>query len=250
MSPPLVITCEHARNAVPARFRRLFVDDPAVLATHRGFDVGALAVARALSAAFAAPLFTGRVTRLLVDLNRSTHHPGVFSPFSKLLSTTAQAQLIDEYYAPFRRDVRGCLDDLLRSAARVIHISVHSHTSELNGQVRNNAIGVLYDPARRGEAQFAKSLQRALAVARPDWHVRRNYPYRGTSDGHVTVLRHVWPAQRYIGIELEINQRLLAGPVVQGMSAAVQSAANATQVAKVLAGVVRAVVESDTTVES
>jgi predicted N-formylglutamate amidohydrolase len=42
---------------------------------------------------------------------------------------------------------------------------------------------------------------------RPELTVHRNAPYRGVADGHTTALRRVCPAQRYIGIELEVNQR-------------------------------------------
>ena len=41
--------------------------------------------------------------------------------------------------------------------------------------------------------------------------MRRNDPYRGASDGLTTRLRARFPAGRYRGIELEVNQRLLAG---------------------------------------
>jgi hypothetical protein len=41
--------------------------------------------------------------------------------------------------------------------------------------------------------------------------LRRNYPYRGQSDGLTTALRRQFGA-RYLGIELEINQRWPLGP--------------------------------------
>jgi len=37
--------------------------------------------------------------------------------------------------------------------------------------------------------------------------VRRNYPYTGKSDGFTAYLRRRFPADAYIGIELEINQK-------------------------------------------
>jgi len=37
--------------------------------------------------------------------------------------------------------------------------------------------------------------------------VRRNYPYAGKSDGLTAFLRRRFPAEVYIGIELEINQK-------------------------------------------
>ena len=70
-----LITCEHGGNRVPAPYRRLFRGRRALLDSHRGYDPGALVMARALAAAFTAPLVTSTVSRLLIDLNRSTGHP-------------------------------------------------------------------------------------------------------------------------------------------------------------------------------
>ena len=39
--------------------------------------------------------------------------------------------------------------------------------------------------------------------------MRRNYPYRGTSDGQVVELRRRFRDGRYLGIELELNQARL-----------------------------------------
>jgi len=51
----LVLCCEHARAAVPRRLGTLGLP-AAVLQGHRGFDVGALPVARGLARAFDRPL--------------------------------------------------------------------------------------------------------------------------------------------------------------------------------------------------
>ena len=63
----LVITCEHGGNRIPSLYRDLFHDYQVLLDSHRGFDPGALVMARALAAAFAAPLVASTVSRLLVD---------------------------------------------------------------------------------------------------------------------------------------------------------------------------------------
>src|SRR4029434_4503487 len=75
----LVITCEHGGNRIPAPYRELFHDRQALLDSHRGYDPGALIMARALATAFAAPLVVTSVSRLLVDLNRSVGHPRLHS---------------------------------------------------------------------------------------------------------------------------------------------------------------------------
>ena len=62
----LLVTCEHGGNRVPKRYRRLFAGWESVLASHRGYDPGALTLARELARAFDAPLVASTVTRLLV----------------------------------------------------------------------------------------------------------------------------------------------------------------------------------------
>jgi hypothetical protein len=41
--------------------------------------------------------------------------------------------------------------------------------------------------------------------------VRRNYPYRGVSDCLVTTLRRQFAGERYLGLEIEVNQKLPRG---------------------------------------
>jgi predicted N-formylglutamate amidohydrolase len=74
-----VITCEHGGNRIPVPYRNLFHAHQALLDSHRGYDPGALIMARALATAFAAPLVASTVSRLLVDLNRSVGHPRLHS---------------------------------------------------------------------------------------------------------------------------------------------------------------------------
>ena len=75
-----LVTCEHGGNRIPSSLQPLFRGYRALLATHRGFDPGALVMARQLATAFAAPLVTSTTSRLVVDLNRSIGHPRLYSP--------------------------------------------------------------------------------------------------------------------------------------------------------------------------
>jgi predicted N-formylglutamate amidohydrolase len=94
----------------------------------------------------------------------------------------------------------------------VIHVSSHSFTPALDGKVRRADVGLLYDPARQGEAALCARWKASLAVIAPEVRVRRNYPYAGKGDGVTSALRRSHPRGAYIGIELEINQEIvLAG---------------------------------------
>jgi predicted N-formylglutamate amidohydrolase len=203
----LLLTCEHASHRVPAPYRSLFAARRAVIATHRGWDIGALALAQAMARATGAPLYAGRVTRLLVDLNRSPGHPRLFSEFTRELPPGQQRALIARYHAPHWRVVQRHIRRRIARGERVVHVAVHSFTPVLAGQRRRADIGLLYDPARRWEGQIVTRWQRALQRELPRLTVLRNSPYRGTSDGLPTAMRRIHPAAAYAGIELEVNQR-------------------------------------------
>jgi len=205
----LILSCEHASGSVPARYNRCFASASAqrALASHRGLDIGALGVARAFRRAFRCPLFHARVTRLLVDTNRSPHHARLHSEFSRTLPASERTELLQAYYYPYRIELRNAVAAIVRSGQRAVHVSLHSFTPRLAGQVRTADIGLLYDPARAPEARFAARWREQLGSAAPALRVRRNYPYRGVDDGLCTWLRSEFSARSYLGIELEMNQR-------------------------------------------
>jgi predicted N-formylglutamate amidohydrolase len=203
----ILVTCEHGGNRVPRRERALFARAGRLLASHRGFDAGALDVARRLARTWHAPLVPATTTRLLVDLNRSPHNPAVFSALTRGLSRARREALIARHHRPHWQRVRAAL-----AGARgpVLHLAVHSFTPVLRGARRDFGIGILYDPKRRGERERALAWQRRLARALPGIGVRRNAPYRGDADGLTAALRRELPARRYQGIEIELNQHLIA----------------------------------------
>jgi len=202
-----LITCEHGGNRIPPRYRYLFAGFEALLQTHRGYDVGALALARELAGALAAPLFASTTSRLLVDLNRSVGHPHLYSEATRGAPATVRSEVLERYYLPHRNQVEADIAAAVAHGRRVIHVASHSFTPELDGAVRNTDIGLLYDPARPGEVELCRRWQAQLKVCAPGLKVRRNYPYAGKSDGFTTYLRRRFPAENYIGIELEINQK-------------------------------------------
>jgi len=94
----------------------------------------------------------------------------------------------------------------------VIHISAHSFTPQLDGEVRSADVAFLYDPARPGEVALCERWKMALEALAPHLNVRRNYPYAGKGDGVTRSLRRRYAPRSYVGIELEINQKHVAGP--------------------------------------
>ena len=206
----LLITCEHGGNAVPGDYAPLFADWGEILASHRGFDLGALATARVLARAVAAPLLAATVSRLLVDLNRSVGHPRLFSAMTKGLPRAARQTILAAHYHPHREAVARLAAEGLAAGKTVLHIASHSFTPRLNGVTRHCDVGFLYDPGRAAEKAFCGRWLRELACLDGDLILRRNYPYRGVSDGLATALRRRF-GERYLGVELEVNQRFALG---------------------------------------
>lgn len=202
-----VVSCEHASNAIPAPYAEAFAGARQLLDSHEGYDAGALQMGRDLARALGAPLVAGKASRLLIDLNRSPENAGLHSPISRALDEETRRRIRDAHYRPYRHRIRATIERRLHAGERVIHVSSHSFTPELHGVVRDADIGLLYDPEREGEATLCHAWQESLAAIAPSLHVRGNYPYTGTSDGLTTALRGLYAGDRYLGIEIEVNQK-------------------------------------------
>jgi predicted N-formylglutamate amidohydrolase len=209
MTDYVLITCEHGGNRIPLPYLHLFktAQYRALLNSHRGFDPGALIVAQSLATILMAPLVTSTISRLLIDLNRSLGHPHLYSPATRNATADMRRQILDHYYRPYRTKVENLVRRAVAGGSRVVHISCHSFTPELNGKVRNADIGLLYHPARSGEVHLCERWKASLKACAPELKVRRNYPYAGKNDGFTTVLRRSFSPLAYVGIELEINQK-------------------------------------------
>ena len=182
-----------------------------MLHSHRGYDAGALAYARDFARGFGAPLVYSTTSRLLVELNRSPHHPDVFSRVTRNLSSDERERIMQRYYRPYRSAVESHVSGAASRGEHVLHISCHSFTPRMSGVTRTAEIGLLYDPARECESAFSTTWQSALERFAPKWRVRRNYPYRGSADGLTTYLRSRFGCDVYRGIEIEVNQKFPLG---------------------------------------
>jgi predicted N-formylglutamate amidohydrolase len=208
-----IVTCEHGGNRIPEPYRPLFRDYGQLLESHRGWDAGALDMAEALAKARRAPLVASTVSRLLIDLNRSVGHPQLFSVATRAASAQTRAQIVEQYYRPYRGQVEELVRQAVSRGQRAVHISSHSFTPELDGNVRGADVGLLYDPTRRGEVEMCARWKESLAALTPELRVRRNYPYAGKGDGLTSHLRRRFGHGDYVGIELEVNQSLVWGAV-------------------------------------
>lgn len=169
-------------------------------------------MAKALARAFDAPLLAGRTSRLLVDLNRSVGHPYLHSDAVRRLPLSIRKRILERHYQPYRTQAENLVYSRIVTHGGAIHLSSHSFTPEMHGKVRRADIGLLYDPSRPREAAFCARWKKEIAMRAPTLTVRRNYPYAGWKDGLTTWLRGRLPAADYLGVELELNQKHVAGP--------------------------------------
>ena len=221
-APALMITCEHASNALPDFVLRAFRDSDGipdeVLASHRGYDIGAYKIFSILVKRLKPDFHSAsKFSRLVVDMNRSSTSKSFYSEYTSSLPSTVKARMLslwEKYREKIESFVAGKIPEKQRKAAKeaplkVIHLGIHSFTPVLNGVERDADVGILYDPSRPSEAKIAEILIKNIRDREPSLRIRKNYPYLGKSDGLTTTLRQKFgPA--YAGLEIEINQKLLS----------------------------------------
>lgn len=211
----IVVTSEHASNAVPKGLRPGLGVGGAVLRTHVAWDPGSRELASILAHQLGATQFMGRQTRLVVDLNRNRGSQqlipkesfGVAIPGNKKLSRQQREARIEKFWQPYRAAVEDAVRQAIEEEGECLHFSIHTFTPKLDGVVRDADAGILYDPRRPRERGFAERLRDELQAGHIE--TRLNYPYKGTADGLTTHLRKQFPKNRYMGIEIEVNQQLL-----------------------------------------
>ena len=186
---PVVLTCEHASNFIPARYRQLGVSD-ADLQRHIAWDVGAAALAEALSQALGAPLFLGTHSRLLIDLNRPAGVPSSIPVRSEATDIPGNRDLAPEerawreqaLLAPYHERIAAFLD---RRAGATLLVAIHSFTPIYLGNRRPWHAGILFGKA----AAFGTAVAQALG-REPGLAVDTNVPYRITREGDYTIPVH------------------------------------------------------------
>ena len=138
----LLLTCEHGGNRVRARYQDRFESRAArrALEGHRGWDPGALDVARLMALDLGVSLYKSAVTRLLVDLNRSIHHPALFSEFMLTLPDEAKDEVLVRYYWPHRSRVELAIDHRSTMGHEPVHVAVPGVSSGHRGCGRCEAI--------------------------------------------------------------------------------------------------------------
>lgn len=209
----LLISCEHAGNKIPREYKeRITPELEALLGTHRGWDRGALQVAKEISRTENAPLYFTELSRLLIDCNRSLHHKNCYGPTFQDAPEEMKEQIARDFYHPYRQTVIEGVERLRKGGHKVLHCAFHSFTPSMDGIERTAEFGLLYDPGRPSERKWADEILQKMNLQNFPGRLRRNYPYLGKADGFTKFLRSQFNDAAYAGFEFEFNQKLFEKP--------------------------------------
>lgn len=230
---PLVLTCEHAGQALPARLQG-DAPPPEDMARHIAYDPGAAAVARALSERLNAALALQPYSRLVIDCNRPRHVPGLAPAisdgsairFNQGLDHDALEARWQAIHQPFHRAVAG----LIGGRGRPALLAVHSFTRQLRGQApRPMAVGLI----AREDRTFKTRLRDAMTAMRSDLNIVLDAPYQIEDSSDYTIPTH-GEGRGLPHLLLEIRNDLIADAAGIDRMADLLAAALATTLAEIV----------------
>jgi predicted N-formylglutamate amidohydrolase len=208
---PVLLTCDHASNAMPHALDGLGLP-PAARREHIAWDIGAAAVTRLLAQALDAPALLTGYSRLVIDCNRDPADPtsiptvsdGVAVPGNRDLAESARAARHAACFAPYHSAIAARLDALLAAGAPPALLSIHSFTPLMAGVVRPWHIGILWDKDGRIPQPLLAALRADPAIIVGD-----NQPYSAREPAGYTVRHHA--VQRGLPhVAIELRQDLVA----------------------------------------
>ena len=206
----LLLLCEHASAHIPSSFQGLGLP-AAELQRHIAWDIGALALAQALSDRLDAPLAYATYSRLLLDLNRAVEAPDSIVerseatdiPGNRGLSAAHRQWRQRRIYQPFHAAVDAGVAARRQAGVPTVVLSIHSFTPSYHGQSRPWHAGVI----ARGPRRFGDLL---LAGLRADASlcIGDNEPYAPVAGVFHSIERH---AERHglHGAMIEVRQDLV-----------------------------------------
>ena len=189
---PFLLTCDHASHRVPRCLGDLGVAE-ADRMRHIGWDIGALTVARTVSARLDAVLFAAGYSRLVLDLNRPATAPdrmpetsdGTTVPANIGLGAAARAARVAALFDPYHGAIAGALD-ARRAAGRPTFLAcIHSFTPRMKGRDRPWHVGACHGPDPAMALLLADALRRDPALV-----VGVNEPYSCSRDSDYGVPVH------------------------------------------------------------
>ncbi len=202
----MLLIADHASNHLPAGAD---LGVPAnVMGAHVAIDIGVAPLAAALCADLGCRAVLGGISRLLIDLNREDHVPGLIPetsdgiviPGNAGLTAADRAARIARWWRPYHDRVA----DMIAAGCPKLLISLHSFTPQLatSDEQRPWQIGILYNQDERA-ARFALPLLEQAGIVAGD-----NLPYSGKVL-NATMNRH-GEANGIAYLGIEVRQDLIS----------------------------------------
>jgi predicted N-formylglutamate amidohydrolase len=213
---PLLLVCEHASARIPEQFGTLGLD-PADARAHIGWDIGALDLARHLSARLDAPLVHAGMSRLIYDCNRPPDSPTAIRavserfviPGNQGLTAAQRDERVEHCYRPFLALLEASIErtvDRAEDGVAPAIVTIHTFTPVFDGVRREVELGVLHG----SDAWLADRIL-ALAERETGLRARRNAPY-GPGDGVLHTVEQQAVARGLPGVMLEVRNDLVDTP--------------------------------------
>ncbi len=205
-----VIVVDHAGARIPRSLDNLGLD-ASELARHIAWDIGALGLARRMSALLDAPLVAQNYSRLVIDCNRD---PRVETSIPRLSEYVAIAGNMDlseaelaarraEIFEPYHAHIRALLDERQAAGRRTILVAQHTMTDVYKGASRPMHGAVLYNRDRRFAGSVLEMLRRERDLIFAD-----NEPYFVSDETDYTIPQH-GEKRGLPHVEIEIRQDLV-----------------------------------------
>ncbi len=219
---PILLTCDHAGNAIPETLAHLGLA-AADREDHIAIDIGIFAVCNWLAQRLDAHLIAQAYSRLVIDCNR---RPGVassileesdgrFVPGNQGLEPAAREQRRAEIFIPYHNTIARTLDEGRANGRASILCAMHSFTGTIGGEKRDLDIGVIYGPSSAIADPVFDALKNQTGL-----RVARNEPYVVDFENDYSMPEH--GENRGIPyVELEIRQDLIRDDAGQRRLAAV-----------------------------
>ena len=153
----VLIVCDHASCRIPAALGTLGLSE-VERTEHIGWDIGAAAVARRLSALLDAPAVLAGYSRLVIDCNRPIGAPDRIPAVSDTVPVPGNTGLdraevgarTAEIFTPYHNTIAAALDRMATAGLLSVLVAVHSFTPQLaGGDPRPWEIGICWDKDRR-----------------------------------------------------------------------------------------------------
>jgi len=205
----MLVLCDHAGRATPARLNRLGLGDEA-FEWHIAYDIGAAELSRDLARRLDAPLIEQAYSRLVIDCNRSPERAdaipdvsdGTAIPGNAALAPAQVQARIAAIHTPYHDAIAAEIDRAIAAGSPPALILIHSFTPVMGGVARPWHAGVLHQGNRLSLEMLA------LLKAEPGLTIGDNAPY-AMDDIDYTAPRHAG-ARGLEYLELETRQDLIA----------------------------------------